>query len=265
MRMATALPDTSLPWPVALAGVYEIAQSESLALTAYLCPAGIWTIGWGETDGVHPGDTCTKQEADRWLCEDITDRAKRIKAMCTVEPSSHQLAALVSLAYNIGIEALRGSTVMRQHNAANQLAAARAFGLWNKARNPRTKQLQVLAGLTARRARESALYLTPDDTQRAEPMPQAVVAESRLFASPIAQGGTVTAGAGALAGLSAVSEQLGQTSGLLHSTLASVKGLVTGVADFAGVPPGVLLAGALLLAGGMVLLHRWRQRAEGWA
>ena len=73
--MPTQLPNPSLPWPIAMQGVALIAESESLRLRAYRCPVGVWTIGWGETDGVHPGDTCTQEQADRWLCDDLTDRA----------------------------------------------------------------------------------------------------------------------------------------------------------------------------------------------
>ncbi|MGM2623055.1 glycoside hydrolase family protein, partial [Bacillus cereus group sp. Bce039] len=88
-----------------------------------------------------------------------------------------------------GHAAFLRSTVLRQHNAGNRQAAARAFGLWNKARNPRTGPLEVLDGLTARRQREAAMYLTSDADERPEPMPQAVDGESNLAKSPINAGG----------------------------------------------------------------------------
>jgi GH24 family phage-related lysozyme (muramidase) len=93
------LPDAGLPWPLPLDAVRLIAESEGLRLAAYLCPAGVWTIGWGETDGVQPGDTCTKEQADRWLCEDLTDRAKAVRELCTSAPSRNELGALVSLSF----------------------------------------------------------------------------------------------------------------------------------------------------------------------
>ena len=61
------LPDPSLPWPIAMAAVAEIAESEGWSNVAYRCPAGIWSIAWGETDGVRPGDVCTEEQGDRWL------------------------------------------------------------------------------------------------------------------------------------------------------------------------------------------------------
>lgn len=255
------LPDPNLPWPIAMAAVAEIAHSEGLRLKAYRCPAGVWTIGWGETDGVRPGDTCSKEQADRWLLEDVTDRAKAIRRMCTVEPSENELGALVSLAYNIGIEGLRRSTVLRQHNAGNRQAAARAFALWNKARNPRTGQLEVLDGLTARRAREAAMYLTPDDDQRPELMAQEVVGESSLAKSPINAGGAAAVGLGGVTAITQVADQAQQASG----ALATIKGAALQVADFVGVPPGVLLAAGLIAVGWLVISNRVRQRREGWA
>lgn len=255
------LPDPNLPWPIAMIAVAEIAHSEGLRLKAYRCPAGVWTIGWGETDGVRPGDTCTKEQADRWLLEDVTDRAKAVRRMCSVEPSENELGALVSLAYNIGLEGLRRSTALRQHNAGNRQAAARAFALWNKARNPRTGQLEVLDGLTARRAREAALYLTPDDPADVGAMPQAVEAESTLAKSPINAGGAAAIGMGGVTALTQVADQAQQASG----ALTSVKAAVHQVADFIGLPPGLLLAAGLVTVGVIVMQQRRRQRAEGWA
>jgi len=186
------LPDPSLPWPIPLAAVAIIAESEGLRLAAYRCPAGVPTIGWGETDGVRMGDTCTREQADRWLLEDVTDRTKAVRAMCTRDPSANELGALVSLAYNIGVEALRKSTALRQHNAGDHLAASRAICLWDKARVGGV--LTTLPGLTARRAREQALYLTPDESVP-QPVPQAVEAESPITSSPVARtGATITAG-----------------------------------------------------------------------
>ena len=131
------LPEKSLPWAipfdaVTMLAAYEQGPAGGVALRAYRCPAGIPTIGWGKTDGVKMGDRCTKDEADRWLCADVADRANRVRAMCTDPPGDNELAALVVLAYNIGLGGLSKSTVMRQHNAGNRQAAARAFSLWNK-------------------------------------------------------------------------------------------------------------------------------------
>ena len=261
------LPDPALPWPIALPAVYEIASSEGLRLRAYRCPAGTWTCGWGETDGVGPTTQWTKEYADGRFCDSLADYVRRVRDLCTAAPTDSELGAMVSLAYNIGPAAFARSTVLRQHNAGHRQAAARAFGLWNKARNPRTAQLEELPGLTARRAREAALYLKPDDDQ-AEPMPQAVDGESPLARSPINAGGAVAIGAGALTGATQVADQLQQATGLLgavHGVLEALKEATHQAAEMAGVPPGVLLALVLIGSGVAVVRHRRRQRAEGWA
>lgn len=245
------LPDPGLPWPILLEGVALIAQEEGLRLEAYQCQAGVWTIGWGETAGVQPGDTCTKEDADQRLCDGITERTDAVRDACKVPPSRHQLAALVGFAYNYG--GWRKSTVLAAHNAGDHLAAARAFGLVNKFTNPKTKQLEVSRGLTARRAREAALYLTPDGDVPRNTV-QAVQAEAPLAKSPIAQASAATALSGAVTVLGALS--------------TDVRQIVQQAADSAGalgVPPALLMGGLLLAAGAVSLYWRWRQRAGGFA
>ncbi len=259
--MARPLPDPNLPWPIVRVGVYEIALSEDLRLKAYRCWAGRWTCGWGETDGVTATTVWTKEYADQRFCDSLTERTNQVLEACTRQPTDHELAAMVSLQYNIGHAAFKRSTVLRQHNAGNRQAAARAFGLWNKARNPRTGQLEVLDGLTARRQREAAMYLTPDADERPEPMPQAVEGESNLAKSPINAGGAAAIGMGGVTALTQVADQAQQASG----ALASVKAAVHQVADFIGLPPGLLLAAGLVAVGMIVMQQRRRQRAEGWA
>lgn len=250
----TVYPDPKLPWPIPMEAVALIAESEGCRLKAYRCPAGVPSIGWGETQGVKMGDTCTQEQADRWLLEDLQERAGAVGAMCTIEPTPAELGAMVSLAYNIGLEGFRKSTVLRQHNAGNRQAAARAFGLWNKARVHGV--LTELPGLTARRAREAALYLTGDEPAQA--MPQAVEAESKVSKSPIAQSGAVTAGAGILAGLSS----LGESVGAIKAPLDAAKSVMV---DTLGIPPDWILPLVLIAVGVIVVRWRLKQREGGWA
>lgn len=252
------LPNPALPWPIAMAGVALIAESESLRLRAYLCPAGVWTIGWGETDGVRPGDTCTAEQADRWLCEDLQDRTKAVADLLTQHPTDNELAALVSLAYNIGIAGLRKSTVLRCHNAGDRAGASRAFSLWNKARDPKTGQLEELDGLISRRAREAALYLTPAADERPAAMPQAVQPEASPARGPIATGGAVTVGAGVVTGMA----QIGGSLSGLAEPFRQARALLV---DTLGVPPEWVLPLVLVAAGALVIRWRLKQRAEGWA
>jgi lysozyme len=260
-------PPKDLDWPIPLDAVLLIADKEQgpkggVATTAYLCPAGVWTIGLGKTAGVRRGMKCTERQGWEWLHEELVERAAQVLEVCKVEPTPNQLGALVSLQYNIGQQALAGgkgkktSTVLQRHNEGDFQAAARAFGLWNKATV--NGKLQVLAGLTTRRAAEASLYLTPEDDEPPERMPQAVAAESSLAASPISQGGAVTLGSGALMGLGAAKEHLG----VVGEVVGSGKSLIV---DTLGIPTGLLLPIVLCVAGGAVLLWRYRQRRGGWS
>jgi len=252
------LPAPTLPWPIPMAAVATIAESEGLELVAYRCPAGVWTIGWGETDGVHPGDVCTKEQADAWLLEDLQARVQAVRALLTVPTSPNELGALVSLAYNIGVEGLRKSTVLRCHNAGDRHAAARAFDLWNKARDPATGQLRVLPGLTARRKCEAALYLKPEPGQLPDPVPQAVEAESSPLRGPIAGSGTAISVAGVVAAAAQASEGLGAVSPVLRQAREIL-------VDLLGVPTQWLLPAAAIGLGVLVVRWRLKQRTEGWA
>jgi GH24 family phage-related lysozyme (muramidase) len=260
--MAKPLPDPGLPWPILPVGVALCADKEDLRLVAYKCIAGKWTCGWGETDGVGPRTRWTKAYADQRFCDSLTHYSDEVRAMCTGPTSDHEHTALTVIAYNIGLDALRKSTIMRQHNAGNKAAAARAFDLFNKFRNPKTGKLEVSNGLTIRRKQEAAIYVTPDDDEASEPMPQAVAPESSLVASPIAQGGTITAGAGgALSLISSVSDQANEASGLL----GTLRGAAEQAAEFVGLTPPQALGLVLLGVGLWIWWQRTQQRREGWA
>ncbi|KAF0813583.1 Lysozyme RrrD [Andreprevotia sp. IGB-42] len=237
------LPSQGINWPIAWDAVRLIALSEGCKLRAYLCPAGVWTIGWGQTDHVKRGMVWTQAQADDDLCAELAALAREVRNACHVDTGANELGALCSLAYNIGVGAFRKSTVLRQHNAGNPQAAARAFALWNKAAG------KVLPGLASRRAREAALYLTPDDDADyfETAMPQQVEGEQTLAGSPIAQSGAASVATG------------------LATGAAALTGDVKTTADALGLSPLLIIAAVLLAVGCAVLYQRYRQRAGGWA
>lgn len=132
-----------------------IRKWEGLRLSAYLCPAGVPTIGYGTTGPeVRIGMTWTKAQAEAALASDVTEFAREVRALVKVPVSPQQFAALVSLAYNIGTGALRKSTLLRLLNAGDYKGAGQQFDRWNKAGG------KALAGLTKRRAEERRLFDT---------------------------------------------------------------------------------------------------------
>lgn len=253
------LPDRD--WPICAEAVALIAEREQgpnggPALKAYRCPAGVPTIGFGETAGVKMGMTCTESEAWDMLARDLAARAQAVRAMLQHLANDEQLGAMVSLAYNIGSEAFKKSSVLRLHNKGDFAAAARAFALWNKAKVG--GKLQVLAGLTARRAAEAAMYLKPDPQEWREPMPQAVEPEQAPVASSRVQTGGAVAGLGLLGAIGEAKEALGPVG----EAVAAAKGLL---ADTLGIPAQYVPLALLVAVGGFLIYHFSRQRREGVA
>jgi lysozyme len=233
--------------------VSMIANAEGLKLRAYLCPAGKWTCGWGETEGVGPTTTWTREYADNRFCDSLTERADAVRTACTVQPTDNQLGALVSFAYNYG--GWRTSTVLKCHNRGDFMSAARAFDLVCKVRDPKTKRLVVNAGLTARRKTEAALYLKPNDGELS--MPQAPAVETPLRSSAITQGGAATVAVGTLSML----PQLGQQVGIVSSVTKDVRTFLT---DSLGISGGVVMPSIVMILGGYIVYQRFLRRREGW-
>lgn len=134
---------------------------ESCSLTSYLCPAGKWTIGWGNTfyengKRVGPHDVITQERADE-LFKNIVARFEFAVQSRTQDAlgqtSAAQFGAMVALSYNIGNGNFAKSSVLRHHNAGRFAQAADAFLLWDKSNG------RVLRGLVRRRQTERLLYL----------------------------------------------------------------------------------------------------------
>jgi lysozyme len=132
---------------------------EGLVLDAYLCPAKVPTIGYGNTfyeDGskVKIGDKITKERAIE-LFENILENnfASQVKRLIKSRVTNNQFSALVSFAYNVGIGNLKRSTLLKLVNSnPNDPAIRNQFMRWNRAGG------KVLLGLTRRRESEADLY-----------------------------------------------------------------------------------------------------------
>lgn len=141
-----------------------IRRFEGCHTTPYADIAGIATIGYGTTrypDGraVSLADPpCREAEAQDWLAADAAAKAKALARLLTRLPSPAQEAAMLSLAYNIGLGAFAGSSLLRRFNAGDIAGAANAFLLWDKAKIG--GRLVEVAGLTARRKAEHDLFLS---------------------------------------------------------------------------------------------------------
>lgn len=141
---------------------------------AYKCPAGVWTIGFGCTEGVTADSHWTREEADNAFRREMEKHEKIVNRLVTVSITQSQFDALVSFNYNCG--ALAKSTLLKKLNKRDYLGAADEFHYFTKARNPKTGKKEVLNGLVRRRKAEAAMFTS--DMPGADDMPQAAV-ESR--------------------------------------------------------------------------------------
>jgi len=81
-----------------------IKHFEGYKSEAYQDSAGIWTIAYGHTKGVKKGMTCTKEQAEKWLEEDLEDARLRVANAIIGKDlglNTNEFEALVSLAYNL--------------------------------------------------------------------------------------------------------------------------------------------------------------------
>lgn len=155
-------------------------------VSAYRCPAGKWTIGWGSTRGVRSGMNITRAEAERLLRRDMDECLAAVRRYIKVPLTVNQTDALVSFVFNLGEGNFRSSTLLRKLNAGDYDAVPTELAKWNKATVNGRKV--ALKGLTRRRAAEAALFTmdTPLPSQKdGERMPQKV---ERTDARPVPRG-----------------------------------------------------------------------------
>lgn len=130
-----------------------IKEFEGFSPTAYVCPAGVLTIGYGHTKGVQEGDTVTREEADLLLQQDLQAAENTVNAT-GLKLSQLQFDALISLVYNIGSGNFSNSTLLKLLKVSTQPTAdiEKWWKAWNKGGG------KVLPGLQRRREAEYALY-----------------------------------------------------------------------------------------------------------
>ena len=142
------------------AGVDLVKSFEGLKLDAYRCSANKETIGYGNTfyeDGskVKMGDKITPERADKLLTFILDKFEDSVKRLVTSELNDNQLSAVVSFAYNCGVNNLKSSTLLKKINSnPDDPTIADEFKKWTRANG------KVLTGLVKRRDAESTLYFT---------------------------------------------------------------------------------------------------------
>lgn len=124
---------------------------------AYQCPAKVWTIFAGVTEGVTEGMICTEDEGKAMFRRELAKHEAAVRRLVTVGLTQKQFDALVSFSYNVGTGALQKSTLLKHLNKGEYARAASHFGDFKKAGG------KVLKGLVRRRAAEAALFVDDEE------------------------------------------------------------------------------------------------------
>jgi len=133
-------------------GISLIRHFEGCYLEAYLCPANVWTIGYGHTKGVKEGDVIDQEAAEALLIEDLEEFEGYVNKLVEIALKQNEFDALVSWTFNLGPANLKESTLLNRINYGPLSDVPTQIQRWNRAGG------QVLAGLVKRRAAESALW-----------------------------------------------------------------------------------------------------------
>ena len=243
-----------------------------------LCPTGYVTVGWGRvlldpaTGSQLKGQAglalarklwpagFSLSECEQMLSEDVARFMVGVVELLTRPVTPQMLAAMTSLAYNVGLgrKGFAGSSVIRMHNVGDAAGAGRSFGLWTKGTVDGRRQ--DLPGLIRRRADEAALYLSAPavavpllgDEQAHE------ISESAAMptVAPITASRTVIGSA--TAAVATAASVVADT----QDALAPVQSALWS----AGIDSSTLrliLAGLAIAGAGLALYARWSDRRRG--
>ena len=133
-----------------------IKQFEGLRLKAYLCPGGVWTIGYGHTAGVKSGMVITEAQAEEFLLSDIAVFEKAVNDQ-NLDLTQNMFDALVSFTFNVGVGNFKRSTLLctiKVNPWDNSIMDEFLRWVYSKGR--------VLPGLQRRRLAEMKLYFSND-------------------------------------------------------------------------------------------------------
>lgn len=133
-----------------------IKEFEGFKETAYKCPAGVWTIGYGWTHGVKEGDTITEEKASELVQQEVAKIAGQLEATLGTDVfaslTDNQVCALIDFVYNLGLGNFKDSTLCKMIKSGQIMEAGNQFERWVKSGN------KVLPGLVNRREAEKKLW-----------------------------------------------------------------------------------------------------------
>jgi lysozyme len=133
-------------------GLDLLKSFEGLRLVSYRCPVGIWTIGYGTTQGIKEGMRITEKQAEIFLQQDLYKVEQTIQRLVKVPITQCIFDALAAFIYNVGGSAFEDSTLLNLLNQKKYSEAGDQLLRWDKAGD------KELEGLTRRRRAERKLF-----------------------------------------------------------------------------------------------------------
>ena len=133
-------------------GLELIKKFEGCETTAYQDSVGVWTIGFGHTKGVEEGQTCSIEDAESMLADEMDEYEGYINNMVKVDLQQHEFDALVSWVYNLGPTNLGESTMLKVLNGGQFDRVPEEMNRWTRAGG------KILEGLVRRRQAESLMF-----------------------------------------------------------------------------------------------------------
>ena len=137
-------------------GLELIKKFEGCETTAYQDSVGVWTIGFGHTKGVEEGQTCSIEDAESMLADEMDEYEGYINNMVKVELQQHEFDALVAWVYNLGPTNLGESTMLKVLNGGQFDRVPEEMNRWTRAGG------KILEGLVRRRQAESLMFQNLD-------------------------------------------------------------------------------------------------------
>ncbi|MES2346597.1 MAG: lysozyme [Pseudomonadota bacterium] len=132
-----------------------VKSFESFRAEAYRDMVGVWTIGYGHTKDVQPGDVITQHQADIAIEFELGRFGDVVDKYVTAELNQNQFDALCSFTYNLGEGNFKSSTLLKMINGGQFSAAADQFKRWDMAGG------KHVPGLLRRRMAERDLFVKP--------------------------------------------------------------------------------------------------------
>ena len=137
-------------------GLELIKKFEGCETTAYQDSVGVWTIGFGHTKGVEKGQTCSIEDAESMLADEMDEYEGYINNMVKVDLQQHEFDALVAWVYNLGPTNLGESTMLKVLNGGQFDRVPDEMNRWTRAGG------EILEGLVRRRQAESLMFQNLD-------------------------------------------------------------------------------------------------------